>query len=467
MLLITTCRTYADTADPITETITLEAALKPDRAWRSRETKVLSHNIRLEPDAHNRFGGWTERKLADAGSFRTMREPSGRWWLVDPEGCAYLSIGMNAVRPNDTALGHDRMREIFNNKRQWAQSTAELLIDNGYNTLGAWSYWRSINQTTRPMPYTLQMNFAANYAKEIGLAQQGQGHRDYAQDLIPVFHPSFETFCRNAAASLGKHGHESMLLGVFSDNEMPFPHDALDRCLVLKKDDPSRVAAETWLNQQGASVQPGSINNLQREQFLKFMLSRYFKICHDAIGSQLPNALYLGCRFHGRALRQQAVFEAAGPYVDVISVNWYGRWTPQHALMDRWVQWSQRPFIITEFYAKGMDTGLPNHSGAGWSVQTQQDRGHFYQHFALSLLQHPGCVGWHWFRYIDNDPEDVLIDPTNIDSNKGIVDGQFKPYQTMLTSMRTLNLRVYALRNRLCLPNESARVDAVHDPQHQ
>lgn len=443
----------------LTQSVEIDAKYKPHHSWRSRASIVLANDLPLDQYARNDLGGWLDYRLADEGVFRVQRDDKGRWWLVDSQGCAFLTIGMNAVRPNNTARSHDRMRDVFGSKTKWAQQTQAVLQANSFNTLGAWSYWRSLNGNPNPMPYTLQMNFAANFAKQHQLATQGKGHRDYLHDLIPVFHPGFEQACHDMAASLGKHRGSKMLLGVFSDNEMPFPADALDRCLGLAADDPSHIAAQAWLKKHHhpAAAHPAQITDAMREQFLKFMVERYFRICHDAIATQLPDALYLGSRFHGKALRQQVAFEAAGAYVDVLSINWYGRWTPQRSLMDNWLAWSGRPFFISEFYAKGMDTGMPNRSGAGWCVRSQADRGLFYQHFTLGLLQHPGCVGWHWFRYMDNDPEDVLIDPTNIDSNKGVVDSQFKPYPPLLKLMHTLNARAYALRDELCeTPDVSA-----------
>ena len=84
-------------------------------------------------------------------------------------------------------------------------------------------------------------------------------------------------------------------------------------------------------------------------------------------------------------------------------------------------------------------------SGAGWVVHTQSDRGLFYQNFALALLESKVCVGWHWFKYIDNDPADTKADPSNRDSNKGIVSNRYEPYVPLLESMRRINRRVYGL----------------------
>ena len=46
---------------------------------------------------------------------------------------------------------------------------------------------------------------------------------------------------------------------------------------------------------------------------------------------------------------------------------------------------------------------MANSTGAGILVKTQQDRGDYYEHYALAMLECRGCVGWTWYRYRDND----------------------------------------------------------------
>lgn len=113
--------------------------------------------------------------------------------------------------------------------------------------------------------------------------------------------------------------------------------------------------------------------------------------------------------------------------------------------MSDWEQWSGKPFLITEWYAKGEDSGLPNKTGAGWNVLTEMDRGYFYQNFTIDLLKSKSCVGWHWFTYQDNDPLDLTTDPSNRDSNKGIVNSNYMPYQPLLDNMKILNDHTFEL----------------------
>ena len=101
--------------------------------------------------------------------------------------------------------------------------------------------------------------------------------------------------------------------------------------------------------------------------------------------------------------------------------------------------------MITEFYAKGEDSGLPNATGGGWLVRTQGDRGIFYENFVNELIKSKVCVGWHWFKYMDNDPTDLKTDPSNRDSNKGVVSWDFKRYDPLLAHMKRMNSHVYGL----------------------
>ena len=113
--------------------------------------------------------------------------------------------------------------------------------------------------------------------------------------------------------------------------------------------------------------------------------------------------------------------------------------------MADWSSWSDKPFFITEYYTKAEDAGMTNQSGAGWLVKTQSDRGIHYQNFCMELLRAKNCVGWHWFRYQDNDPTDTSADPSNSDSNKGIVNTLYEVYEKLADKMKQLNDNKYSL----------------------
>lgn len=425
-----------------------------DKQWKPRETKTLEHVTGFVPDQTrvplSRFGGRKDRRVKATGFFHVEHFEDG-WWFVDPDGYLWYSVGCCSVRPNPTARGRNELEKRFGDTAGWARHTAQLLVEHGFNTLACWSHAEHFRDVEPRIAYTTQSNFMSAYGKLRGGTYQKPGHTGYPNDCIFVFDPEFESFCRRHAQQyLAATKDDPWLLGHFSDNEMPFPYDALDRYLSLDPEDPGRKAAEGWVEKHGIQKNSeGDYSSEAREAFLEFLSDTYFRIVSRAIKDADPNHLYLGSRFHGSALRHPGIFRGCGPHVDVVSCNYYGAWTPDPERLASWINWSGRPFLVTEWYAKGMDSGMANISGAGWTVKTQKDRGRFYQNFTLGLLNEPGCVGWHWFKYIDNDPTNTKADPSNLDSNKGIVSNAYDPYRDLLEMMGTLNRNVYALRDFL------------------
>ena len=422
----------------------VEVKRKPDdKKWKSEPTRLLSDvkDFKSSEPMHSQYGGRTDRKAKATGFFR-VEQQNGRWWLIDPEGCLMLSVGCCAVNSNPTARGKEALQKKFGGEKQWAAQTLDLLTANGFNTLACWSDAKRLGAAKPRMAYTPVLNFMSNYGKKRGGTYQKPGHMGYPNDCIFAFDPEFPAFCEKLAQEqLAPLKNDPWLLGIFSDNEMPFPAAALDKFLALPAGDAGRKAAERWV-----ADHDGKKDNAA---FLEHVADSYFRAVSSAIRKAAPNHLYIGCRFHGGDSRRPELWRAAGRHVDVVSMNYYGAWTPDAGTMSNWLKSSGKPFMITEWYAKGVDSGFANTTGAGWLVKTQKDRGAFYQNYTLGLLEHPGCVGWHWFKYMDNDPTNKHVDPSNIDSNKGIVSNTYEPYPDLLARMKQINRNVYGLADRL------------------
>lgn len=428
-------------AAPI-HTATVEAKGRPsEQNWKPNETRYLDP---LPADwkpavALDSFGGFEPAPARATGFFHTQRI-DGRWWLIDPAGGRFLSVGVCAVNSWGSPNGRENVDTKFGSLDQWMSQTTGMLKENGFNCTGAWSDTNLLRRTEPHLAYTQLLDFMASYGKKRGGAVQVAGHMGFPESCIFVFDPGFETYCDEEAAKLSKLKDDPWLIGYFSDNELPFEPDELDRYLKLAENEPGHAFAKDWLGKHGGEITPQN-----RTDFLTEVVDRYFRITTSAIRKYDRNHLCLGSRFYGKNRENATVWTAAGKHLDVVSINYYGAWTPSVDLMTKWLNWAQKPFLVTEFYVKGMDSGLGNTSGAGWCVKTQHDRGLFYQNFALSLLEAPGCVGWQWFKYADNDPANTKADPSNLDSNKGIVSSRHEPYQPLLSAMRDFNLRVYSL----------------------
>ena len=189
------------------------------------------------------------------------------------------------------------------------------------------------------------------------------------------------------------------------------------------------------------------ITDADRKAFQAFYFDTSMRKVTEALRKYDSNHLYLGCRFNqwNYELVNDEMFKTAGKYMDILSINHYQKWEPDAQAVQNWGAWSGKPFFVTEFYTKGEDSELPNTTGAGWNVRTQAERGYFYQNFVLKLIESKVCVGWHWFTYQDNDPENPNTDPSNRDSNKGMVTWDFQYYSPLLDNMEELNGNVYQL----------------------
>jgi hypothetical protein len=439
----------AATAAVQTPPRTVEVASKPGEPWKPYPTRTLEDlpaAATRKPDSGlTPFGGQAARKTKATGFFYTTKL-KGRWWLVDPSGGLFLHKGVASVSPLRVAGAQPVFAAKFGNPANWAVQTTALLRDNGFNGVGGWSDVESLEQAPAPLAGTRVWNFMSRYGRKRGGTFSQPGHTGYPRDCIFVFDPGFETFCNGLAQELVPGKNDPYLLGHFSDNELPFKLEALDNYLKLPEADAGHQAALVWLrSRHGAQAAARDITEPDRKAFLGVVVERYFRIVSQAIKRHDPNHLFLGSRFYGADLRYPEIFRAAGPYVDVVSVNYYHAWSPQADRMAMWEHESGKPALITEWYAKATDSGMANTGGAGWLVKTQGDRGRFYENFTLGLLESKVCVGWHWFKYADNDPTDKQADPSNQDSNKGILNNRYEPYQPLLTSMKHINECAYGL----------------------
>lgn len=392
----------------------------------------------------DKYGGRMNRKATATGYFHTEKI-HGRWWMVDPLGHLYLHNAIVDLQPGSSERSKAAMKSTFGDTAEWMRQTHEMLLANGIHGAGAWVktdiLLKSPLQAEHPLSYTINLDIMSLYGVHRGGTHLVPGHQGYPNDTIFIFDPEFPAFADKFMSRFDSLRDDPNLVGYFSDNEIPLYRRNLDGFLSLPETDSGNIAARKWMSEHHAIV----VTDELRMSFLEFEAERYFQIVTEAIRKHDPHHMYLGCRYTASQLQYPELFRAAGKYASAVSMNYYSDWQPDAASMTMWEHEAEKPFMITEFYVKAEDSGLPNHTGAGWLVHTQEDRGFFYQNFVLTLIESGKCVGWHWFKYQDNDPLDKQAELSNLDSNKGIVDVLFKPYEPLLASMRQLNMHIYQL----------------------
>ncbi|MDP6723534.1 MAG: hypothetical protein QGF59_33020, partial [Pirellulaceae bacterium] len=115
----------------------------------------------------DRYGGWTGKRFKTTGFFRVEKDE--RWWLVTPEGNAFLSFGINHLYPDLWKQAYNR--EAWKKKlglenlnspqfapalRAWFLKTCR---EFGFNTAGVHNRLQVINTPAPQLPYMLPIRF--------------------------------------------------------------------------------------------------------------------------------------------------------------------------------------------------------------------------------------------------------------------------------------------------------------------
>jgi len=410
-----------------------------------------------EEGEFDRFGGWAETQLAATGWFRTA-QAHGRWWLIDPEGHPFFTVGVNTVSfRQDTIQGTNQspygeaVAAKYGPPAEWAAAAVGRLREWGFNTIGAWSdriTWR------QGIPYTVILNVSDAGPRPEGMSLPDVFDPSYAEAVIGVV----RRICRPLA-------QDEHLVGYFTDNELRWGADwrsgdpIFVEFLQLPDDAPGRRAVvnflesryltvgelnEEWrteyesFDQIGRTPQVGSrIPAEDQDGFLQLVAQQYFRIAEDAVRGVDEHHLILGCRFAGYAPRP--VLEAMRDHVDVVSLNHYATEPPKELLREIH-RVTGRPVLISEFSFRARDSGLPNTRGAGVVVDTQEERAEHFERYVRELMALPMTVGYHWFEHADQ-PAAGRFDGE--DSNYGVVDITDLPYTTLVETMSRVNRSFY------------------------
>jgi hypothetical protein len=444
--------------DEITQDQSHEVKAKADantQTWETYKAKTIDQlpgfSSSKDPET-TIYGSWKDSKDSGTGFFSVKKE-ADRWWLIDPDGYPFIHKGIAVFRPGESDKQQAALKQKYGTNANWVSQESEFLKENGFNGTGAWSDIDLIRDNNISLVYTIIVNPMTSYKQEhkkkFGGQYEEAGWQDYRYNLAMVFDPEFDYYVEKTISAIARYKDDKYLLGYYTDNELPWVNDALIRHLTkLEKSEAGYIAAKKWLDERkGKDATISDITDQDQLDFTGFYFETYVKKVSEAIRKYDPNHLYLGCRFNQEKeeLNNPEIFKVAGKYMDVISINHYRKWEPDQQIMHNWTTWSGRPFLITEWYTKAEDSGLPNKTGAGWIVPTQEDRGYFYQNFVIELIKSQACVGWHWFTYQDNDPSNLKSSPSNRDSNKGIVNCDYMPYQPLLNNMKTVNTHVFEL----------------------
>ena len=416
------------------------------------------------------YGGWMNPDMRqEATGFFYSKKIDGRWWFIDPLG--YPCIVRTISGPTINYLGSPNQKKAaldkYGTSEKWTIATIRWLkTEVGFNAA------RNVSSVEEPCILEKATGgFAGGYGSKLGTNKGGGGSTTfYENNTMNVFDPGFVEYAdQKAESALVAEKDNPLITGYTTDNELPMDVNMLTNYLTLDISKPvnhySYAAAWTFMIHMTGEENPSikAVTDELKELFRGFVYDRYFNVVDTAFEKYDPNHMNLGCRFLTKVKDAPWVLRFASLYLDGMTINWYGQWTPNAEDIYRISQYADLPLEVTEFYTKAMENDgsfddpsdpLKNTRGAGWIVRTQQDRGDFYENFTLRLLETRAFVSWQWHQYIDDDDSPEVIfeadgvtwrDQSNIDANKGIVNNWHEPYEELCESMAQINFNVYRL----------------------
>ena len=435
--------------------------LKQHKAWRNRAAAALLIGGVLVQSAVA-----VSAATAPVPQFRVHADAAGKYWLTDPQGKQFLSLGINNIRPQPWrptpgTQYYDPVPALFKGDFQaWKAEVFDIFRQHGFNTIGAWSDGRLFDGS---MVGTICL-YVAGYAQDRCLDGLRPGFEDRVKENIRIM--------------LADYPRTDNVFGVFLDNEMPWyghapwgdipNHTLLELAISLPKDDHARQAAVDFLKQRyntpdalsAAWGKPlaswdeltfeyarsglSAAARKDRADFIGLAAEAFYTTAARVVRQRLPGKLILGTRF--AEVAPEPVIRACGRHSDIISFNHYTR-NPQanpELLARYWIWGGQKPLMVTEYSwrAEENTSGNPNTGGAGAVVKTQAERADNYSRYVEDILAYPMVVGAHWFEFSDQSPQG-RFDGEN--SNYGIVDIHHRPYKELLAAMKNTNARIEKL----------------------
>lgn len=425
----------------------------PIEKWDEDDTRILYYLSNYTPEIKtykeysnitNKYGSLVTGDKYEATGRFYVKKIGDRWKVIDPEGFPnYIRI-VNSLRKGSSDRNKQAWDLKFGDDSKWLAVTQTELASIGFHGSGAfctdtYDKIQKHNKDNPASPITLapSFGFLTRFKNDY---QLGYPNNSSDNAIALVINENWDSFCEEyVKAGLAPYKGDKNVVGFFSDNEISFKNVLKSLWKINDIKDPYYKFAKEFMDSKGANTVTTALDN----EFEGILAEKYYKGVKNAVKKFDPGLMYLGTRLHGSYKYIREIVTAAGKYCDIVSINYYSRWSPElDTKIKEWEEWSAAPFMVTEFYTKGVeDSDLNNQSGAGLSVPSQNERAYAYQHFTLGLLEAKNCVGWNWFKYQDDDGDDNSGKP----ANKGIYDNNYEMFPYLAKFMQQVNYNVYNL----------------------
>ena len=434
------------------------------------------------------YGGTPSLRFKATGFFRL--EKAKRWWLVTPEGNAFLSLGMNHVHPGwiNQSYNADHWRKQFGSakfgdaafRRGLQAFVSSNLDDFGFNTLGIHNSFDWLLPELR-VPWIKRIPFVNTHHYIVSTEE----------DYLDVFSHEFEWHC-DALAKMQATPlkNDPFLLGY-----------AMTDCPILTELDaaarPSHVygskreALPTWprvlrnlpANAPGKKAYVefmreryngniGVFNKTYRTAFagwkdlekatgwrpdfdsrngkelqdnnvfLEKVVDRYYSVMTAAVRRHDPNHLILGDKLNANTDTAETVAHITSKYTDLVFYQQYGRWQEQRNILNRLSEASGKPLFNGDGGFNKPHENMPNPHGP--HAMDQEHRADDAILFANNVFARNDFVGWTLCGWVDTWK---TMPGKQFKQHGGLMDAFGKPYQPYQDAIKSFSDRMYQVAN--------------------
>ncbi len=447
--------------------------------------EISAKDVAGEKDS---FGGWRGKNFRATGFFRV--EKDDRWWLVTPEGNAFLSFGINHFHTGLWKQGFSRQAwqkhlglENLNSPqfapalRAWFLKTCR---EYGFNTAGVHTSLSVLNTPRPALPYVRPIQFVdiphwkpeipdeafrdvfsdefARHCDQMARRLAAPARDDpfllgYAMTDCPLF---TEEDCRErpdviggarrksrigwprrlrnmGADAAGKAAYVRTMRDLYGDEIDDFnaTYDtAFDSFDALS-------AAKNWRPATDLSNPNETRDNVV---FLQRVVAKYYETALEAIRRYDPNHLFFGDKLNGNTDTIDTILPITSRYTDAIFYQAYGRYEVQKPGLDRWSRIADKPIINGDSSYTMITEHMPRPYGP--VADNLQQRALWADEFFRSAFARPEFVGWHYCGLIDATQQIAYKQDRQ---HSGLMDTYGEPHPKLKTVVRACADEMYAI----------------------
>jgi len=431
----------------------------------------------------DRFGGWSGITSRATGFFR-VEEVDGRWWFIDPDGNAFISVGVNHCNSRDLKFPWNKhiYEERYGDDAKFFKDVEKTLRAWNFNTVGAFSNYPeyvgsdgmpyimnfmpidvSVISRWQPhymgIPWRFPDVFSEEWARTVERQVKALCSKHKNDPLLIGYHyvdiPAWDqvtawvdaiikTGGRGKALSPGKIAYLDLMKKRYSDiKEWNYAHGTNYKDFedILRDSDPHKRNVTSWA---GRVDRPRIIED--DKAFLGLIAHQYYRVLGENFRRYDPNHLILGDRYDANEGVPEIVLKNMREYVDVLGLQYYPvdhyrAYESHDARITKYHEITGKPVFMTDSAFSVSCRTMP--APYGPPVSDQKERGEKYAEYFRKIFSMPFVIGWCWCGYIDSN-----LNRERVWQHSGLKNEFDEPYVECIEKIRQTNKILYEIASK-------------------